>query len=125
MIAIGLVFLVSSRTKQSRVSSGGCEVVRSLPLRADQVVASTGFGVDVISTTQRHSMPGHERLVFELVRTASAPGALDFISDATLLELFPGQPMALVSTDQGGKRLCFLDPAVRALFVDDDSANSL
>lgn len=125
VIAIGLLFLNGSRSNPTQAASGTCEVVRSTALRTEQVVATTGFGVDVVSTRITSLTPADAQFAFQRVRTASSPGALEYISDGQLLELFEGQPMALVSSDQGGKRLCFLDPKARALFVEGGSINSL
>lgn len=125
VIAIGLLFLHGTRTNPSQATSGRCEIVHSLALQTGQVVATTGLDVDVVSTRLTNLTPTNEQFALQRVRTASSPGGLEYISDGQLLDLFEGQQVALIPGDQGGKRLCFLDPAVRALFVDDDRANSL
>jgi hypothetical protein len=110
-------------TPRSEIVLG--EVVHSVPLRADQVVTDTDSGIEFLRIQPMDLTPGREQFAFEVVRTATVPGSLEFISDNQLFELFPGQPMALVPAGEGGKQLCFLDPTARLLFVERGGDNSL
>ena len=125
LIAAGLLFVLGPHAAAPRVATVLGEVVHSVPLTADQVVTDTGSEVEVVRTQLADLSPGRERSPYELVRTTNEPGDLEFISDGQLLELFPGQSLALVATSEGGKRLCFIDPKARALFLQEGSTNSL
>ena len=115
LIAIGLLFMTVPRA-----TPVGSEVVRSVPLRADQVVDMPRSGAEIIKTGPRDWTPAGGEVAYELVRTAFAPGRLEeYISDSQLFELFAGQQMALVPAAEGGKRLCFLDSTARGLFLEE------
>jgi len=125
LIAAGSLFFFGPRPATPRSETALAEVVHSVPLRADQIVTDTDFGVEVVRTQLADLTPGRERFSHELVRTANEPAGLEFISDNQLFALFPGQPLALVPGGEGGKRLCFLDPKARVLFLEGAGDNNL
>ena len=112
LIAIGLLFMFASSATVRRAAP--------VPLRADQIVDVTGSGAEIIKTRLMDLTPAGGQFAYELIRTASAPGELEYISDGQLFELFDGQQMALVPAAEGGKRLCFLDSNARALFLEEN-----
>jgi hypothetical protein len=125
LIAAGSFFFFGPRTATPRGETVLVEVVHSVPLRADQVVTDTDSGIEFVRIQPMDLTPGREQFACEVVRTATMPGSLEFISDDQLFELFPGQPIALVPAGEGGKQLCFLDPKAHLLFFERGGDNSL
>jgi len=124
LITIGMLFYLSgSRPLSPRLAIAGDGIVHSAPLRADQLVAATGSGLEVFRTQPGELTAARERFPHELVRTELEPTGLEFITDDQLAALFPGQPLALIPAGDGRKQLCFLDPKARELFLDGEGVD--
>lgn len=86
-------------------SYAGVPIVRSVPLRPDQLVTTVGHGQPFAVIQSRDIQLAAVQM--EIVRTVAELPA-NTLTDEQLLDLFKGRPVALVSLDTG-KRLLLLD----------------
>jgi hypothetical protein len=84
--------------------SAGLAPVRTVPLRADQIVTTAQNTRDLQLLTSRPPEPG-----FAITTGVTLPDIA--LTDDELLKLFEGRPVALVSY-AGGKKLVLLDEPV-------------
>ena len=108
-IAAGLYSLLAPPTLPASHPFSTVAVVRTLPLAEDQVV----------NTATMRPRPMEAQVVFvktaaaniEVVQTAGQ--AVQMLTDQQLLDLFNGQPVALVTISPGERRLVLLNDGER------------
>jgi len=102
--ALGIHWILAPRAPVDR-QAGRIAIVRSVPLKPEQIVTTVAHGSAVTVMRSRDVEISSLRLgIFETVATVPAKQ----ISDEELLDLFKGRAVALVNSGSG-KRLLFLD----------------
>jgi len=107
-IAFALHLVLSPRTSSS-ARPPGVTVVHTLPMAAGQLVRTAAMNAPA-TLTQPHALVVTTSASVEL---RSSGQWLELVSDQKLLELFKGQPVALVTVGPGERRLLLLNAEKR------------
>jgi len=99
----GLFLLLTPRTSPVRVPSSKVVVVRTVPLAKDQIVTSTAMTSP--SKTVQPNVLFVTTAAENVAMVRTSRDAMEILTDAQLLDLFRGQPVALVTIGPGERRL--------------------
>jgi len=106
-IAVGLYALLAPPTPPANHSSSTVAVVRTVPLAGDQIVATAAMTLSPTTTQGKVMLVTTAGANIEVVQTAGQ--AMPMLTDQQLLDLFKGQPVALVTISPGERRLVLLN----------------
>jgi hypothetical protein len=106
-IAAGLYSLLAPPTPSAIHPFSKVVVVHTMPLAEDQIVTSATIGPPPTSAQAKVVLVTTAAANIEVVPTASQ--AIQMLTDQQLLDLFQGQPVALVTIRPGHRRLVLLN----------------
>lgn len=106
-IAIALYFLIAKRTPPADQNPSTVSVVRTVPLPPDQIVSTRAMKAERSAPFSEVVFVSTTTAEIEFVHTA--PGLAESLTDDQLLDLFKGQPVALVFVAPNERRLVVLD----------------
>ena len=106
-IAVGLYALLAPPTPPANHLSSTVAVVRTVPLAEHQIVTTATITPQAAAARVKVVLVTTAAANIEVVRTAGQ--AMQTLTDKQLLDLFKGQPVALVTIRPGERRLILLN----------------
>jgi hypothetical protein len=106
-IAAGLYSLLAPPTPPASHPSSTVAVVRTAPLAEDQIVTTAMMAASPTTAQAKVVFVTTTAANIEVVQTAGQ--AMQMLTDRQLLDLFKGQPVALVTISPGERRLVLLN----------------
>ena len=106
-IAAGLYSLLAPSTPPASHPFSTVAVVRTVPLAEDQIVTSATMTAPPTTARAKVVFVTTAAANIEVVQTAGQ--AMQMLTDQQLLDLFNGQPVALVTISPGERRLILLN----------------